>query len=366
MTVFDLVQPVTLVSMLDSGKFFWGFVAYIFIGQIFLPGYEAKGFPIPQTGRQITYSLAGFQLFIVTNLFVTAGLGFHSMSLIPVIKYFWSLFVWANIFSVLSIAYLMITRRPKVVVKKSLFHDFWFGPELNPRFLGVDLKMFFYLPSLIGLHLVILAFFDYQHNVTKHITIQMYLFQAFWWLYLFTHFINEEFMISTWDVIAENFGFMLIWGDSVYVPFWYSIGGWYIADEQKNISNVAVAGLLILHIVFHYVFRASNWQKHDFKKFGNEARIWGKEPKVLEDKLLLSGFWGICRHLNYTGEIGTYFSFALCCGTAHVVPYLLPLSLVILLVHRGHRDDNRCRQKYRTLWDKYCRVVRYKMIPYVY
>jgi len=26
-------------------------------------------------------------------------------------------------------------------------------------------------------------------------------------------------------VIAENFGFMLVWGDAPFVPFFYSIGG---------------------------------------------------------------------------------------------------------------------------------------------
>jgi len=55
-------------------------------------------------------------------------------------------------------------------------------------------------------------------------------FVTFWRVYLFTHYIKEEFMLSTWDITDEHFGFMLVWGDMIYVPFLYSIVGWFITD----------------------------------------------------------------------------------------------------------------------------------------
>jgi hypothetical protein len=38
--------------------------------------------------------------------------------------------------------------------------QFWCGREQNPSLFGVDLKMFFYQPSLIGLFMMILAFLE--------------------------------------------------------------------------------------------------------------------------------------------------------------------------------------------------------------
>jgi hypothetical protein len=40
--------------------------------------------------------------------------------------------------------------------------------------------------------------------------------------------------------------------------------------------------------------------------------------------------------------------------------------MVILLLHRVARDDEKCRQKYGTIWAKYCSIVRYKVVPYLY
>ena len=38
------------------------------------------------------------------------------------------------------------------------------------------------------------------------------LYQAGWWLYLFTHYRDEAGTLSMWDIIAEKFGLMLVWG----------------------------------------------------------------------------------------------------------------------------------------------------------
>eukprot|EP00483_Globobulimina_turgida_P003592 UN03598 len=40
--------------------------------------------------------------------------------------------------------------------------------------------------------------------------------------------------------------------------------------------------------------------------------------------------------------------------------------LVVLLVDRTGRDDDRCSKKYTKYWKLYCKQVKYKMIPYVW
>ena len=49
---------------------------------------------------------------------------------------------------------------------------------------------------------------------------------------------------------------------------------------------------------------------HQLARFKQDpaARIWGRPAATLEGRLLISGFWGIGRHLNYTGEILVYLA----------------------------------------------------------
>lgn len=82
-------------------------------------------------------------------------------------------------------------------------------------------------------------------------------------------------MLSTWDIIEEHFGFMLVWGDMVYVPFWYSVVGWFVADNLYDYGNIYYGCLLFLHAFSHFIFRVSNWQKYVFKRYGKDSTFLG-------------------------------------------------------------------------------------------
>ena len=225
--------------------------------------------------------------------------------------------------------------------------------------------MFAYQPSLIGLSIMNWSFLFIQFDNLGYVLPQMWLYQAFWWFYLFTHYVLEEFILSTWDIMSENFGFMLVWGDTVYVPFFYSIAGWFIVFQELDFSSFIIAFLCIAYILSIWLFRGSNIQKYKFKK-NPKTMIWFKQAKSLEGKILISGFWGIGRKLNYSGEILTYFIIALTTGLISSIPLILPGSLLILLAHRAWRDDKRCKKKYGKLWEEYCQIAKFKMIPKIY
>src|SRR5215831_3950821 len=176
--------------------------------------------------------------------------------------------------------------------------DLWLGVELNPTWLGVDLKLFAYQPSLIGLALLNAAFAYQQYETYGRLSTSMLLYQAFWGLYLLSHYWHEAFMLQTWDIIAERFGFMLIWGDLVLVPFFYSIGGWFLLRQPQPLPAWAVIGLGLLFLFGLVLLRGANLQKHSFKT-NPQARIWGKPARTLAGKLMISGWWGIGRKLNY-------------------------------------------------------------------
>jgi delta14-sterol reductase len=350
--------------MVPATVMFVGFVAALFAGAIVLPGPVREGQPLAD-GTRKRYKLTGMTLFLATHVAVGAGTLLLGLSLAPLLAHFGALFAAATLVSLAAAAVLWLEARAKGEGRGAFLPDFCLGAQLNPTWLGVDLKMFAYQPSLIGFWLLVLAFAYAQVERHGHLTLRMALFQVFWWVYLVTHYRREEFMLQTWDIIAEKFGLALLWGDLALVPFFYCIGGWYLVDNLAPLPAPAALGITLLYLLALWMFRGANDQKHRFKR-DRSAVIWGGPAEALDGKLLVSGWWGIGRHLNYTGEVGVYLAVALTTGFGSIVPYLLPLWLAGLLAHRALRDERRCRAKYGALWAAYCARARFRMLPLAY
>ena len=370
----ELLLPVTAETLTTATWMVLGFFGAMFVGARLLPGLEREGRQTPN-GDRLHYNLTGMTLFFLTHVAVAvATLGF-GVSLTPLLTHFWSLFIVTNVLAVsITLGLFVWGRRSPDVVRSphpdamglpEVIKDLWFGNELNPRWLGVDIKMFMYQPSLIGCGLFIAAFAYAQLERHGALTPQMMLFVGFWWAYLWTHYVKEEFMLSTWDVIAENFGFMLVWGDLVYLPYLYCLPGWWLIDATEPFTTLQWGGLLAVYALGLVVFRQANWQKERYKQ-NREAIIWGRTAETIGGRLLVSGWWGIGRKINYTGELIVYTCFALTTGAAHWGPYLLPLSLLLLLTQRAARDDAKCRAKYGELWEQYCKRAKFRIFPLLY
>ena len=78
------------------------------------------------------------------------------------------------------------------------------------------------------------------------------------------------------------------------------------------------------------------------EKKDQSLEIWGKKPETIGGKLLVSGFWGIGRHMNYTGDLIMAVAYCLPVG-AQFGGYFYAIYLFILLTHRAFRDDTKCR-----------------------
>jgi delta14-sterol reductase len=338
------------------------FHAALFFGGILLPGLHVDGQPLAD-GTRRRYKLSGAVLFGATHVVLLAGWLAFGLSLAPLLDLFWPLF-WATNVLAIAVGVLLYVQGTRRGAPRDLGH-FLMGPELNPTWLGVDLKMFAYQPSLIGLWCLVLAFGYAQWERHGVLTGRMFLFQAFWWVYLVTHYQREAFMLQTWDVIAEHFGLALAWGDLVLVPFFYCIAGWALVDDLRPLSTANAAALVGFYAFALWLFRGANDQKNRFKA-DRRAHIWGRPAEALENRILVSGWWGLGRHLNYTGEILVYLAIAMTTGAQSIGPYLLPLWLTGLLAHRALRDERRCRAKYGALWDAYCARVPFRMMPWVY
>lgn len=249
-------------------------------------------------------------------------------------------------------------------VTGNLIYDWWFGIQLNPQFMGIDIKFFFVRAGMLGwllINLSILAKSIQDANLSQ----SMILYQLFCVLYILDYFFYEEYMTSTWDIIAERLGFMLVFGDLVWIPFTFSIQGWWLLRNQVDLTTAAIVANCFVFLMGYRVFRGANKQKHVFKK-NPKALIWGKPPRVIGGKLLASGYWGIARHCNYLGDLLLALSFSLPCGISSPVPYFYPTYLLILLVWRERRDEARCAAKYKEVWTEYCRLVPWRILPYIY
>jgi len=357
--------PVTDLSNLAMGLALCvGFIVALFVGSLLVPGKKQKGAEL-EDGERLTYRLNGLPLFLVLVGTLAAGWYLEVVDLTLVPEHFWGLFVAANLVSVVMTGWLYLRGTDRQRGVRGLVQDLWYGVELNPRLAGIDIKMFSYRPSLMGLAVINASFAALQYEQLGYLTTQMWLYQAFTFVYVFNYFQFEYGMLHTWDIVAEKFGFMLVWGDYAFVPFAYSIVGWYLVDHTEPLPVWATAALPVMFALGLWIFRGANQQKHEFKR-NRDVRIWGKKAEALDGKILVSGFWGIGRKLNYTGEIMVYWSFTLLSGDSSFVPYLLPSWLICLLVHRAWRDDRRCRAKYGELWERYCARARFKMVPFVY
>src|SRR5205823_4870112 len=124
-------------------------------------------------------------------------------------------------------------------------YDYFMGTTLNPRLGALDLKYFCESrPGLILWVLLNLSFAAAQYQRHGTVTTAMLLVNAFQFLYVADYFFHEEAILSTWDIKHEKFGWMLAWGDLVWVPFTYTIQAYYLVDHPHALSPAATVGIV--------------------------------------------------------------------------------------------------------------------------
>jgi protein-S-isoprenylcysteine O-methyltransferase Ste14 len=259
------------------------------------------------------------------------------------------------------------------VLTGNVFYDYFMGTSLNPRNGSFDWKLFCEArPGLIGWVAINLSIAAKQYEMYQTVSTPMILVCFFHFWYVADYYFHEEAILTTWDIKHENFGWMLCWGDLVWVPFTYTLQSLYIVSRAPyELPIVAYVGIVLLNFAGFAIFRGTNIQKHFFRKDPNAPlKWWGVKPEYIQtangSRLLTNGFWGWARHLNYLGDLMMGLAWCLVCGFNHVLPYFYIIYFTILLVHRERRDHITCAEKYGADWDAYCAKVPWRILPGIY
>lgn len=251
----------------------------------------------------------------------------------------------------------------------NVFYDFWIGRELNPRTGFLDWKFMCELrPGLIGWSILNWAY------VAKGVALgngelNLFLCALMQSFYVFDGLLLEVGNLTMMDIVDDGFGYMLCFGDLAWVPFIYTVQCRYLAFHPQHLSPLYTGLCLALCALGYLLFRGANTEKDRFRKNPKDPQVAHlRLMKTSKGKsLIVSGFWGVSRHPNYVGDWLMALSWGVMCGVNSVLPFFHSVYFGVLLMHRQLRDEEAMLEKYGAAdWRRFCEIVRYRLIPYVY
>jgi protein-S-isoprenylcysteine O-methyltransferase Ste14 len=366
-----------IVPTWEAMGVYLGWFAFQAVLQLVAPGEVVDGLPLPD-GSRLRYKINGLAALIITAVVLTIGSAVGWIQLAWLYHNFGALLssitIFSFAFSLFLYSYGKAMPGGPSKVSGDFLIDYFMGTALNPRLppvTGFDFKFFCESrPGLIGWMVLNFAFAAVQHQRYGFVSLSMVLVLFMQLFYIAHYFWAERFILSTIDIRTERFGWLLVYGDLAWVPMTYCAQAFYLIDHVHDLP--VWAGVLILGFNFagFYLFRATNMQKDRFRRDPDNCVIWGKPAEYLDtargSKLLVSGFWGWARHVNYLGDEMMALAWSLPCLFGSLVPYFYPLWFGLLLVMRERRDDRWCAQKYGADWQRYRQRVPYRIIPGLY
>lgn len=339
---------------------------------VVLPGPMARGTKLDD-GTQLPYKLNGWAAWWITLILV---LGLLWLGVLPTTILYDELGALLTVVNLCTAAFAIYLYLFPTLHKTGeqgtgvVLHDVFVGTSLNPRLGGFDLKFFVESrPGLMLWVLINLSLLAKQTEISGRPSVAMLLVCLFHFWYVTDYFLHEEAILTTWDIRHEKFGFMLAWGCVAWVPFTFTLQAQYLVTHSHELPLWATVGIVLLNAGGYFIFRSANLQKHHFRQTP-ERQIWGKKPTSIKTQrgtlLLTAGFWGMARHINYTGDLMMGLAWCLTCGVSHILPYFYFIYFAVLLIHRERRDDQHCAARYGSDWEAYRRRVPWRMVPGIY
>merc|ERR1712166_828886 len=262
--------------------------------------------------------------------------------------------------------------------------DYYWGGELYPRIFGIDVKVFAncrFSMTYWMLSGVSYSFASFKLHgewdaglVLAAISTMLYLYKFFWW---------EIGYMRSIDIIVDRAGFYETWGCLGWVPTVYTTHSRAAVLNPSGLSWEVAGFVFILSLMGVLCNFLADNQRQTFREANGDCLVWGAKPKFIrafyttqtasgttvrrESLLLASGWWGVARHFHYFFELMAAWSWGVLSGLQNnKIGLVYPIFLTILLIHRAHRDQEKCEAKYGKYYRQYMELVPYKIIPGVY
>jgi protein-S-isoprenylcysteine O-methyltransferase Ste14 len=342
----------------------------IYILNVTLPGRWVNGYITkPGATEKMRYHLNGILVFITMVIFWFLAGYFNIVPYDWLYNYRWYGLAGACVAGIVFSLAVVLPNKP---VRKLFLADLFFGRAENLEFRkGKDVKMWLYLTGATMLGLNVLSFTYHHMMLSVNQASPGIILSAVLITYFIVDYLTfEEIHLYTYDIFAERVGFKLGWGCIVFYPYFYAIFLWTTVDlPDPHTPSWLLAIFVLIFLMGWILSRGANLQKYFFKKSPAYAFL-GIIPETISDgrhSLLVNGFWGLSRHINYVGEILMATGIILCTGHPQLIwPWLYPLYYILLLGTRQWDDDKRCKVKYGELWKTYVKKVPYRIIPGIY
>ncbi|KAJ2665870.1 erg24, C-14 sterol reductase [Coemansia sp. RSA 1199] len=359
-------------TALAAYTMWWTWLAFLYF---VLPASVIQGVEL-RDGSRLKYPINGLSSFVVT--LVVALVAYTQWGTEPFVwiaDHYFHLAVSSLLFATTQalFVYTYSFRRSSVMLalagnSGNPIYDFFIGRELNPRVGALDLKFFCELrPGIMGWVLLNTSFAIRQYTQFGSVSNSMWLAIVPQIAYCIDTLVFERNVLTTMDIVTDGFGWMLSFGDLTWVPVMYSLQARFLAFHPVHHSSPMAAFIAVLAVASFLVFRLSNSEKNAFRTDPNDPAVRHLKYITTESgsKLLVSGWWGMARHINYTGD--WFFGLAQCLAAGFETPmtYFFAVYFLVLLLHRNYRDECKCRDKYKKDWIRYCEQVPYLFIPYV-
>mmetsp|Transcript_8598 Transcript_8598/g.22198 ORF Transcript_8598/g.22198 Transcript_8598/m.22198 type:complete len:593 (-) Transcript_8598:61-1839(-) len=372
------------VFSMDAFVVVVGWLAFQALLERTLPSAELDGVVL-NSGKRLKYRLNGLLCMFVTFIILFFGKvsyddGKVKFDRLP-LEWLYDNYVQTITASLivsylLSIAVYAASFRPGAELAEGgdsgwAIYDFFIGRELNPRIPGTtfDVKFFCELrPGLIGWVVLNVAFALKERELSgaEYPSPAMIMINVFQAIYVIDALVYEPAVLTTMDITTDGFGFMLAFGDLCWVPFTYSLQARYLVTHPGISSTLALTLVFLLNFAGYFIFRGANGEKDAFRR--NPSAPECRHLEYMDTKrgtrLLVSGWWGLARKINYTGDWLMGLAWCLVTGFDTVITYFYAIYFAVLLVHRAIRDDEMCQRKYGDDWARYKSKVPYVFFPF--
>ena len=349
-----------------------------------LPGKTYQG-PVTPTGNRPTYKLNGIPAYAITHILLYLGAyRLHWFSPSIVYDNYGAILTSLTLFALLFCVFLYFKGSYFPSSSDSgrsgnLVFDYYWGVELHPHIGKFNLKQYANCRlGMMGWSVIILSFLAAQYEKTGHVSTSMAVSVAIQIVYIVKFFWWESGYFGSLDIMHDRFGYYICWGVLCWIPGVYTLTSLYLVDHPVALSVPYAIAVLVLGVLAIWANYDADAQRQRVRRTEGKTTVWGAAPDLIlaeytttdgqrrKNLLLVSGWWGLARHVHYVTELTAALAWSLPALFDNFIPYFYFFYLCILLFDRSGRDEKRCAVKYGPFWEEYRRRVPFRIIPRVF